>query len=404
MLDFSDKKTYLCKKYCLQHYEMKIGILTYYGDLNCGTNLQAYATLQALRAAYPQDHVEIIPFHGFRQYNHPYLSGCTPTSLMRDMQRIAKYAAFRRKQLCITSDKTITSIDKALDYIESRHYDMIFIGSDTILELTRLPEGYDGLSAYWLSPRIKAQKVFLAASCRNVEYEKLSSRQVTQMQKTLSSFTAYGMRDTFSKELIAKFVPEEQVEIVPDPTFGMKIDYSHIENYLKKNRITLPEKSICMHCYKTDAWAEPVAQALKSEGYTIVSLRPVKWADIVLNNMSPLEQLGVFRYFDLVITHRFHEAIFSMKNDTPMLLYVEHEQNLKTTQGDSKHSALIKSVGLYPHNLIDTRHITAEQILRQVPIAISEYDKKRKEIKEVVSMMGKRYMQFIENITTHNAR
>ena len=383
---------------------MKIGILTYYGDLNCGTNLQAYSTLRAVREQYPAADVEIIQFHGFRQYNHPYLSNCTPASILRDCERIAKYARFRKELLNGNNDKTITSVEKALDYIESRQYDIIFIGSDTLLELNRLPQGYDGLSAYWLSPRIKAKKVFLAASCRNVEYDNLSSCQKEQMQATLATFSAFGMRDTFSQELIAKYVPEDKVEIVPDPTFGLDIDYSHIEGYLKKNRIDIPQKSVCIHCYKTDVWAEPVANALKEQGYTIVSLRPVKWADIVLNNMSPLEQLGVFRYFKLVITHRFHEAIFSMKNDTPMLLYVDHIQNLKTTQGESKHSALMKSVGLYPHNLVDTQDITPEQILKQIPVAINNFDKKRDEIKKTVTIMGKRYIRIIENFKEQNAQ
>ena len=45
---------------------MKIGLLTYYGDLNnCGTNLQAYATYMELKKFYPNDEVEIVPIHTF---------------------------------------------------------------------------------------------------------------------------------------------------------------------------------------------------------------------------------------------------------------------------------------------------------------------------------------------------
>lgn len=51
---------------------MTVGILTYYGDLNCGTNLQAYATLQTVKSAYPDALVEVIPFHGFRMRIIPY--------------------------------------------------------------------------------------------------------------------------------------------------------------------------------------------------------------------------------------------------------------------------------------------------------------------------------------------
>lgn len=37
---------------------MKIGLLTYYSDLNCGTNMQALAIFQAIKKVYPKDDVE----------------------------------------------------------------------------------------------------------------------------------------------------------------------------------------------------------------------------------------------------------------------------------------------------------------------------------------------------------
>ena len=70
---------------------MKIGLLTYYGDLNCGTNMQALATFQAIKKVYPLDDVEIIPFHGFRARMLPYktfspvagfLVNATPVALL----------------------------------------------------------------------------------------------------------------------------------------------------------------------------------------------------------------------------------------------------------------------------------------------------------------------------------
>ncbi len=61
---FVDLLTDFLKKKRIQ--DMKIGLLTYYGDLNCGTNLQAYATFSAIKNVYPNDTVEVIPFHGFK--------------------------------------------------------------------------------------------------------------------------------------------------------------------------------------------------------------------------------------------------------------------------------------------------------------------------------------------------
>ena len=75
---------------------MKIGLLTYYGDLNCGTNMQAYATLQALKKEYPSDEVEIIPFHGFKPSIRPYKT-FSPKNLIDDIGRIRKYSTLSRK-------------------------------------------------------------------------------------------------------------------------------------------------------------------------------------------------------------------------------------------------------------------------------------------------------------------
>ena len=37
--------------------------------------------------------------------------------------------------------------------------------------------------------------------------------------------------------------------------------------------------------------------------YQIVTPRPAKWADFSLNDMSHLEQLGIYRYFEFVIAY-----------------------------------------------------------------------------------------------------
>ena len=154
---------------------MKIGLLTYYGDLNCGTNMQALATFQAIKKVYPLDDVEIIPFHGFRARMLPYKT-FSLVNLWNDMKRFMKYHDFKRKQLHVAGDIVIKDVDKALQYIASRNYDVIYVGADTLLELDNLAPGYDGISAYWLKD-IKAKKVLIAASSKNVAFEKLSQNR-----------------------------------------------------------------------------------------------------------------------------------------------------------------------------------------------------------------------------------
>ena len=50
---------------------------------------------------------------------------------------------------------------------------------------------------------------------------------------------------------------------------------------------------------------------------------------------------------DFVITHRFHDGVFSLKNHTPALIYVKRCKEMMTG-GESKHISLLKDFGLYP--------------------------------------------------------
>ena len=332
---------------------MKIGILTYYGDLNCGTNLQAYATLLAIEKAHPNDKVEIIPFHGFKFFLYPYKS-LRPYAIRRDLIRIKKYEEFKRSCLKISKDKTILDTNQALDYIDSRHYDRIYVGADTLLELDRLPKGYDGLSAYWLKD-IKAEKFLIAASAKNVEYEKLSAVQRIDMETALKQFTGIAVRDRATVELLSHFMSSEHIHYIPDPTFTLDIDYSYIENYISRKHIHIPKKSVFIQFFGNDIWVDGLIDQLHENDYKIVVVRPHKKADFELNDIGPLEQLGLYRYVDFVITHRFHDCVFSLKNGIPFLVYINKKQAMMTSNGnESKQISITKDFQLFPEAFLGT--------------------------------------------------
>ncbi|MBR5844391.1 MAG: polysaccharide pyruvyl transferase family protein [Bacteroidaceae bacterium] len=379
---------------------MKIGILTYYGDLNCGTNLQAYATLLAVQRRHPDDHVEVIPFHGFRPPRKPYLSSATPISLLHDWRRMQQYSRFKRMHLGVTDAKVITDIDAALQFIKNRNYDVIYIGADTLLELDRLPQGSNDISAYWLSPDIKARKVLLAASCKNTEYNTLTKSQIEKLRASIEGFTAMGIRDITTYNLLSHFVDSKRIATIPDPTFSLPIDYSHIEQYLRKNNITIPKRSICFHTYRTDTWCKEVAHYFKTQGYTIVSLRPAPWADIALNGLSPLEQLGVYRYFSLIVTHRFHDTIFALKNGIAPLTYVS-DSSYTTTLGNSKCSSLIEEFDLYPQHIIDNpSQLNAACFIQRIEAILASFDSHKEAIEHKLQSCAQAYTDFLNSCIT----
>ena len=372
---------------------MKIGLLTYYGDLNFGTNLQAYATLLALKSIYPHDEVEIIPLHTFWLRIIPYKS-FNPVSIYRDYIRIKKFAQFKRVNLqVVEKEPNITSPQEALDYIASRNYDVIYVGADTLLELDRLPKGYDGLSCYWLKD-IKAKKIIVAASAKNTQFELLSKKQQADMVSAVSQFSKIAVRDRATYSLFANCVDKEHIEMIPDPTFSLKIDYSFVETYLKEKKISFPNKTVYINSASSDEWLSKVVDELKENGYCIVTPRPTGWTDLSLNDMGPLEQAGIFKYVSFVISHRFHEGVFCLKNHTPFILYAPN--GMMTANGESKHVSLLKDFNLYPYSFlgsIDTA-IYADNVLGRLQQVRALF-----KIEQIDSVMEKNktsYMKFVE--------
>lgn len=324
---------------------MNIGLLTYYGDFNCGTNMQALATLEAIRSVYPNDNVEIIPFHGFKSRKLPYKT-YSIINLYYDYKRFKKYSYFKHHYLNVKNDKTITNVEHALNYISARNYDIIYIGADTLLELDRLPKNYDGISAYWLKG-IKAKKFLIAASSKNVSYEQLSNKQKQDLKIAANEFKAIGIRDRATLKLFNALVNDKDIHYIPDPTFTYEIDYTYIDKYLKKRNITIPKKSVFVQFYSDDTWLENVALDLKKRGFTLITNRGVSWSDITLIDLSPLEQIGIYRYVTFAITHRFHDGVFCLKNHTPFLIYIKSGKEMMT-EGESKHISLLKDFNIYP--------------------------------------------------------
>lgn len=373
---------------------MKIGLLTYYGDLNCGTNMQALSTFKALQSVYPDDTVEIIPFHGFKPRMMPYKT-FSPKYMYDDVKRFRKYFNFKKTQLQVTNDVIIKPVDKALQYIASRGYDVIYVGADTLLELDKLLPGYDGISAYWLKD-IRAKKVLIAASSKNVSYDKLTDKQQEDLKEAARQFSYIGVRDRATVALFEHLVAEnQQIEYIPDPTFTFDIDYSYIDAYLKKKHVTIPEKSVFVQFYGDDYWLADVAKDLKQRGYTMVTNRSVSWTDIVLVDMSPLEQIGLYKYISFAITHRFHDGVFCMKNHTPALLYVRSGKEMMTG-GESKHISLLKDFGLYPQAFLGALDSSEglKNVWQSYEDTMKVFDEKR--VEEVLKKNKTVYLDYLK--------
>ena len=376
----------------------KIGILTYFGDLNSGTNLQAFALQKIIQDKVGiKASVEIINYHAWNRLLewHPYLTSISLKGLMNDMERLTKYYYFINKCLHISPKKIVSRNPLPVwDYIRSKSYDAIYIGSDTLLELDRYkPDEY---SAFWLPSDINTKKFFVAASSKNLEFSKLSNFQKNFISDTINSMNLMGVRDDATYRLIKNFIDDKdkRLEIIPDPTFSYDIDYKHVDRYIANKNIDLSKPTICLHLTRHTTYKNELAQKLKRKGFQIASLRPAYYADILLNNLSPLELIGIFKYFTAVVTNRFHDSIFCFKNQTPMVTFPP-SFNYTNIFGESKYTSLFKIFKLDKTNLINTAaENTADNIINKLDKTIENFP--RAFVKEKLRELKHIFEQYID--------
>jgi hypothetical protein len=315
--------------------------------------------------------------------------------------RMMKYRKFFKENLTLSQDKLISpNLNDSLEFIRRQNYDAIYVGSDTLLELKRARK--DELTAYWLNNGLKTRKFLLAASSHNVTFEALSDHQREQMQQTIADFSLLGVRDEATFRLLSHFTrpDDERLRIIPDPTFTYEIDYSHIERYFKRRNLSFDKPVVCLHLLRDSQWGSTLAAYFRKEGYIIASLRPAYYADVILTDLSPFEQMGVYRYFQLVITHRFHDAIFCLKNLTPVIVFPEQATDV-TPFGESKHQSLLRAFKVEStHYVPNTEALTAEYLFDIHLDAIRAFKDNEAVITSVLREHKNKYESFLMRSST----
>ncbi len=351
----------------------KIGILTYFWTDNPGTFLQAYSIQEAYRRVLVDDRVEVINYQSFRWRWRPNFSHMTVGQWKRDLTRHAKYNWCRRHRLNLTPRRLVCEDPaKAWRFLSAFRYDLISVGSDTLLELWRTKA--DGVTAYWLNPEIPARKVMCAASARATQFTDLCDGQKDYMRTSVRDFDLLGVRDAATYELLRCLgVNGEKLRVVPDPTFAYEIDPSHADAYFHKRGITFDRPTVALHLLRQMSWAGELASSFRAMGWQVLSLRPAAYADYVVNDISPFEWAGLFGACDLVITHRFHDTVFSLKNKKPTVVLVPNRDRV-TTSGDSKYHTCKRLFDFDNVQLIeDWTRVSADEVLEKGLLAFRNH-------------------------------
>jgi hypothetical protein len=96
-----------------------------------------------------------------------------------------------------------------------------------------------------------------------------------------------------------------------------------------------------------------------------------------------------------MITHRFHDTVFCLKNGTPMITYPLNDTYM-TSYGDSKYFNLLNDFGLAKTNYINKRNdITQEAIMGKYLDAINAFVINKLNIETILDKNKKKYVEYL---------
>jgi polysaccharide pyruvyl transferase WcaK-like protein len=389
----------------------KIGILTYTSNFNYGTFFQAYATLSAVRRHFPNSDVEIVNYNsqsksqqvGYNKLNltrrHVY-----PPYLIKHLLKQSRYRATERRLLEMNAAEAMIT-DSYLDsaeYISEQRYDLLVVGSDTVLNFYDWNLRQQELPIYWLPLALPTKKVMISSSIgTDLNIDSLDQATQQALRDSIEGFSMLGVRDEITRDFIHDLTPQasDSVDVIPDPTFSYTIDGTHSEAYLQRKGVSPGVPIIGLDVPPSLIGVEDAVKHLKSKGYAVASWRGVStFADYDFSDMGPLEWSGIFKRFDITLTNRFHASIFSLKNSTPVIT-MDYKANRISRSKRSKASMLMDSFGLKDTNYRNVADITdSAWVLRAMQAALDE--PRIKELQSSISRKNREYDSYLGKITS----
>lgn len=335
---------------------MKILIITFTGGLNPGTFMQALGVQAGLKKVYPDAHIDYLQFPDFKRVSAVGVRGKKDAFWHTILQkiyafyRLQKYNKLRSKYFRYTP--AINLFNYSADEIEFIHqYDLVVIGSDTILEQAYSEDGKIGLN--WCPLDIK--KVYFAASASPALFEPKSD-----LKKIVSEARYIGLRDALTINFFKNKLGIEECRLIkqPDPSFFLDIETFKSISVLAK-KLKKGQKYILYNFNSNFPLRKELANGLRSVGYKVVTTAYNPYADICFDTIDAFEWAGVFPLVDMIVTERFHDSVFGLRNEKPVIA-VDWDSNRFAVDGDSKTLRILEDYG-HQHlhfNLCGTTNIS----------------------------------------------
>lgn len=318
---------------------MKILIITFTSGNNPGTLMQGLGVQAAMKRLYPNAQIDFLKFPDFKASlgvrDKKAKLWQTFRQKAASAYRLLKYNKLRKEMMCFTPTIDLFNYTKEDEAI-IRQYDLIVIGSDTILEEAYGKEGRIGLN--WMPFDVK--KIYFAASASPANFVPKDD-----LRKVAAKADFIGLRDNLTIDFfINKLgIDDERIVKQPDPSYFLDINQFQLSSS-QQSRLKNGRKYVLYNFMSNFPLRKELADALRGIGYTVVSTAYNPYADISLETIDAYEWAGVFRLMDVIVTERFHDSVFGLRNECPVVA-IDWDPARFSKGGDSKTLRILEDYG-----------------------------------------------------------
>lgn len=379
---------------------MRILIITYTREVNPGTFLQAYGVQYGLKLIFPTAQIEFIKherlysFLGTVKHEKKIKDLTYIKSKLLAIPRRIKYEYLYKKMFSFSKEQfNFFNYDEKKFLSFTSQYDLICVGSDTIL-INFEQKGRIGLM--WLKD-VLTPKIFFAVSAAPANYT-IPTKYVQSLHDTFLSALQIGVRDEVTENMLIRQlqIPESRIYLQPDPTYLIPDSSLNLSIYFKSRFKIIKRKAkiALVNFSEGFVFKSQITNKIKKKGYYIISTHYNKDADWNIMTLSPFEWGALFRYVDLTVTDRFHDSVFTLRNNKNVFA-IDWDKERFSANGLSKTNSLLKYYGLSDYHFI----VNSTNDLQKLFYALEKFNDIEKITSRVNNSISEFYTTYLHRIT-----
>lgn len=363
---------------------MNILVITFSRGLNPGTFMQAYGVKQGMIDLFPEASIEYLNFPDFKWNTGNRGKKDSIWHIFKQklfaLYRLRKYRLLENAVFNYT--KRIDLLDYDLNAAKRllEKYDLVVVGSDTILEVAENSQKTQ-ISLNWFSSQLcKAKHIFFAASASPAKYSE-DSVLMDKLSLIARNFLFFGLRDKLTINLFVDKLKFDLKQLVqqPDPSYLLDANEFHLSLYYKRKLLKLKEKGCKIVFYNFSPnfpYRKELADKLRNVGYKVITSVYNPYADLCVDTIDAKEWAGMFKFCDLVVTERFHDSLFALRNGCPVIA-VDWESHRISNSGDSKTYRILQDYELESFHVVFTSEEHLNTIVEKSVAIMNSFDREK---------------------------